>query len=125
MNNNSGMLSLLMIARHHGIAVDEAKLLHEFGRKPFTEDLILLVAKRLGMTAKLVKHDPDRLNRAPMPAIAIDKDGNFFIVIQFGYEGGEKSKPRMIIRQPDSAENQVLELPAFLDLWSGKFIFCI
>ena len=125
MNNNSGMSSLLMIARHHGIAVDEAKLLHEFGRRPFTKDVILLAAKRLGLTAKLVKQDPERLNRTPMPAIAIDKDGNFFIAIQFGFEGGDKSKGKMVIRQPGSADNQVLDLPDFLDIWSGKFIFCI
>ena len=125
MNNNSGMSSLLMIARHHGIAVDEAKLLHEFGRRPFTKDVILLAAKRLGLTAKLVKQDPERLNRTPMPAIAIDKDGNFFIAIQFGFEGGDKSKGKMVIRQPGSAENQVMDLPDFLDIWSGKFIFCI
>ena len=125
MNNNSGMSSLLMIARHHGIAVDEAKLLHEFGRRAFTKDVILLAAKRLGLTAKLVKQDPERLNRTPMPAIAIDKDGNFFIAIQFGFEGGDKSKGKMVIRQPGSADNQVLDLPDFLDIWSGKFIFCI
>ncbi len=118
-------MSLLMIARHNGIPVDEAKLLHEFGRKPFTEQVILLAAKRMGMTAELAHHDPDRLNRAPMPAIAIDKEGNFFIVVQFGFDGGDKSKPKMVIRKTDSAEPQILDLQDFLALWSGKFIFCI
>ncbi len=125
MSNNSGLMSLLMIARHNGIPVDEAKLLHEFGRKPFTEQVILLAAKRMGMTAELAHHDPDRLNRAPMPAIAIDKEGNFFIVVQFGFDGGDKSKPKMVIRKTDSAEPQILDLQDFLALWSGKFIFCI
>jgi len=54
-----GLLSLVMVARHHGIAADEAQLRHEFGPKPFTADTILLGAKRLGMTAKLVTQDPD------------------------------------------------------------------
>ncbi len=125
MNKNTGLLSLLMVARHHGIAVDEAKLLHEFGRRPFTEDVILLAAKRMGLTAKLIKQDLARLDKAPMPAIAIDKEGNFFIAIQYGYDGGDKSKPGMIIRQPDSSENQIMPLPDFLNLWSGKFIFCV
>jgi ATP-binding cassette, subfamily B, bacterial HlyB/CyaB len=125
MIENTGLSSLLMIARHHGIAVDEAKLLHEFGRRPFTQDLILLAAKRLGMKAKLVKQDSDRLNLAPMPAIAIDKEGKFFIAIQFGFEGGDKSKGKMVIREAGSTENRVLDVADFLDIWSGKFIFCI
>ncbi len=125
MDKDSGFLSLLMIARHHGIAVDEAKLLHEFGKKSFKEKNILLAAKRLGMTAKLVEQDPERLDHAPLPAIAVDREGNFFIAIRFGYDKGDKSKPRVIIRHPGDSENQVLELPRFLELWSGKFIFCI
>jgi len=115
---------VLMIARYHGIAADEFKLSHEFGRKPFTPDTILLAAKHLGMTAKLVQQEPDRLDRTPMPAIAIDKQGNFFIVIKFGYEQGDKTKPRIATQQPGSTETVLMDLPAFLELWSGKFIFC-
>lgn len=125
MSNNSGFISLLMIARHHGIAADEAKLQHEFGLQPFTEETILLAAKRLGMTAKVVEQDPERLDRAPMPAIAIDKEGNFFIAVRFGYDQGDKTKPRIIIQYPGNPEVKILDIPAFLELWSGKFIFCI
>jgi len=114
-----------MIARHHGIAVDEAQLMHEYGRKKFTEEVILLAAKRLGMTAKVVAQDPERLDHSPMPAIAIDKKGNFFIAIRFGYDQGDKSKPKIIIQQPGTAESMILDLPAFLEIWSGKFIFCV
>lgn len=125
MVNNSGFLSILMMARHHGIAVDEAKLQHEFGLKPFTEETILLAAKRLGMTAKLVEQDPERLDRSPLPAIAIDKEGNFFIAVKYGYEQGDQAKPRIIIQYPGNPEVKVLDMSAFLELWSGKFIFCI
>ena len=114
-----------MIARHHGIAVDEAKLQHEFGRKPFTVETILLAAKRLGMTAKLVKQDPERLEQSPMPAIAIDKEGKFFIAVRFGYEQGDKTKPRIITQQPGNPEVKILTMPEFFELWSGEFIFCI
>jgi ATP-binding cassette, subfamily B, bacterial HlyB/CyaB len=119
-----GLLSVLMIARHHGIAADEAQLRHEFGQKPFTTETILLAAKRLGMTARVVEQEPDRLDRAPLPAIAMDKQGNYFIAVKFGYEGGDKSRPKIVIQQPGSPTPQILNLPEFLDLWSGKFIFC-
>ncbi len=114
-----------MISRHHGIPVDEAQLLHEYGRKKFTEDIILLAAKRLGMTAKVVKQDPERLELTPLPAIAMDKEGNFFIAVRFGFDQGDKTKPKVIIQLPGSTEAKVLDLAEFLELWSGKFILCV
>lgn len=115
---------MLMMARYHGIAADEAKLTHEFGRNPFTADKILLAAKHLGMTARLVEQEPERLEHTPMPAIAIDKQGNFFIVIKFGYEQGDKTKPKIATQQPGSTESVLMDLSEFLERWSGKFIFC-
>ena len=118
-----GLLSLLMIARHHGIAADEAQLRHEFGPNLFTAEKILLGAKRLGMTAKLVMQDPDRLDRAPLPAIAIDKEGNFFLAVKYGYDSGDKTKPKMIAQQPGTSTAQVMTQEEFLERWSGQFIF--
>ncbi|OPY12548.1 MAG: Toxin RTX-I translocation ATP-binding protein [Syntrophus sp. PtaB.Bin001] len=118
-----GLLSLVMMARHHGIAADEAQLRHEFGPSLFTIETILLGAKRLGMTAKLVKEDPDRLDRAPLPAVAIDKEGNFFIAVKYGYDSEDKSKARMVIQQPGTATAQVITPEEFLERWSGQFIF--
>ena len=122
---DSGMLSLLMMARHHGIAVDETRLAHEFGRQPFSEQTVLRAAKRLGMASRLVRQDPKRFERTPLPAIGIDKNGEFFIAVRFGFDNGDKSKPRIITQQPGSAEVKVLDLPAFLEIWSGQFILCI
>jgi ATP-binding cassette, subfamily B, bacterial HlyB/CyaB len=111
-----------MMARHHGIAADEAQLRHEFGPKPFTVETILLGAKRLGMTAKLVRQSPDRLSRTPLPAVAIDKEGKFFIAVRFGYDGGNSSKPRIIIQEPGTPNSQLATQEEFLERWSGQFI---
>jgi subfamily B ATP-binding cassette protein HlyB/CyaB len=119
-----GLLSLLMMARHHGIAADEAQLRHEFGPNPFTVETILLAAKRLGLAAKLVKQDPNRLDRAPLPAIAIDKEGNFFIAARYGYEAaGKTGKPKMIVQQPGTPNAQIMTPEDFLQRWSGEFIY--
>ena len=120
---DSGILALLMIARHHGIAADEAQLRHEFGQGRFSTEKILLAAKHLGMTAKVVEQEPDRLDRAPLPAIAIDKQGNYFIAVKFGYEGGDKTRPKIVTQRPGDP-SQVQDLPEFLEQWSGQMIFC-
>ena len=61
---DSGLSSLLLIAAYHGIVADEAKLRHEFGQEPFGTATILLAAKSLGFTAKVVRQDPERLRGA-------------------------------------------------------------
>lgn len=77
---DSGLLSLMMVAGYHGVAVDEAQLRHEFGPEPFTTQTILLAARKLGLAARLVHQPPDRLDRAPLPAVALDREGRFLIV---------------------------------------------
>ncbi len=113
---------MVLMARHHGIAVDEARLRHEFGQERFSTERILLAAKHLGMSAKAIEQDPDRLERAPLPAIAIDKEGNYFIAVKFGYDGGDKTRPKIVIQRPGTP-SQLLDLPNFIELWSGQFIF--
>ena len=95
---DTGLVCLLMIAGYHGIASDEAQLRHEFGQADFSTDTIRLAAKNIGMLAKLVNQDPGRLDRAPLPAIAIDRSGLYFIAGK--YDAGGNTGPRMLIQHP-------------------------
>lgn len=121
---DSGLLSLMMVAGYHGVAVDEAQLRHEFGPEPFTAQTILLAAKKLGLVARLVRQPPDRLARAPLPAIAVDREGRFLIVGK--YEPGPAPSPnasaRLLIQRAGEAP-QALTLDSFLAQWSGDLIF--
>ncbi|MRR57803.1 MAG: type I secretion system permease/ATPase [Deltaproteobacteria bacterium] len=125
---DSGLSSLLMMASFHGIAADEARLKHEFGDGPFSVEKILLAAKMLGMKAKLVAQPPERLDRAPLPAIALDNDGGFFILAKYdqGNNGAPEAStgavPRVLVQRP-SDPPAILELKDFLARWSGKLIF--
>jgi subfamily B ATP-binding cassette protein HlyB/CyaB len=126
---DTGLRCLLMMAGLHGIAVDEAKLRHEFGDAPFTAGRLLLAAKSLGMSAKLVSQPVARLDRAPLPAIALDKEGGFFILARYGQAGQTAATPsapageaKVLIQRPGE-QPAVLELPEFLDQWSGQLIF--
>ena len=117
---DSGLLSLMMIAAYHGIAADQAMLQHEFGQEPFSTDTILLAAKRLGMKARVIQQDAERLDRAPLPAIAIDREGHYFIAAKF--DAGKESSPKILIQRPGKSP-EVLNLQEFLDQWSGQLIF--
>lgn len=117
---DSGLASLLTIAGFHGIAADEAKLRHEYGQDPFNTKTILLAAKGLGLSAKLVQQCADRLDKAPLPAIAVDKDGRYFIAAKFDATG--ENGARILIQHPGNPP-EVLSLADFLAQWSGMLIF--
>ena len=117
---DSGLQSLLMMAGLHGIAADEAQLKHEFGQDPFSTQAILLAAKQLKLSAKLVTQPIDRLDRAPLPAIALDQDGRYFILAKVDISHPEN--PRVLIQRPGEPP-AVLPMANFLELWTGQLIF--
>lgn len=125
---DSGLASLLMMAGLHGIAADEAALKHEFGDQPFSIETVLLAAQSLGMKGRRVAQVPGRLDRAPLPAIALNTDGGFFILAKYdpGSQGvsdpATTPVPRILIQRPGDPP-QVLCLPDFLEIWSGQLIF--
>jgi subfamily B ATP-binding cassette protein HlyB/CyaB len=117
---DSGLRSLIVMAEFHGIAIDETQLRHEFGQENFTTQTMLLAAKRLGFSVRLVRQPAQRLDRTPLPAIAIDRAGRYFVVGQF--DDRNKAAPRLLIQRPDEAP-VVLPQAEFEAMWSGEFIF--
>ena len=118
--SDSGLMCLIMMAGLHGIAADPAQLKHAHGQEPFGVQTVLLAAKRLGMTAKLVKQPPDRLALAPLPAVASDQEGRFFILARV--DASNLDAPRVLIQRPGEAP-AVWPLSDFLATWDGQLIF--
>ena len=131
---DTGLQSLLMMAGLHGIPADEAKLRHEFGQISggFDTNTILLAAKRLDFTARAIKQRPERLDKAPLPAVAKGKDGSFFLLAKYsaGSEvacalGSEERVPasaKLLIQRPGNPP-EVISAADFLAMWSGELIF--
>ncbi|MES2831505.1 MAG: type I secretion system permease/ATPase [Pseudomonadota bacterium] len=133
---DTGLASLSMIAGFHGIAVDEAQLLHEFSKgADFDTSTILLAARHIGLTAKPIQQKVDRLDRAPLPAVAQDLDGRYFIIAKFdgGVAAGsppsdtsatEPSQARLLIQRPGEPP-QIMSLATLLATWTGELIFFV
>lgn len=126
--NDTGLQALLMMAGLHGIAADEAQLRHEFGGEAWTEQTILLAAKKLGLHARAVAQDPGRLDRAPLPAVARNRDGRYFIVARIdsspdGRRQAEGDSPavRLLLQYPGEPP-AVMSFPHFLQAWTGELI---
>lgn len=106
-----------MLARFHQIASDPEQLAHQF--KPsgevFGETEILLAAKHIGLQAKAVKTSLDRLDRTPLPAMAVDSTGSYFILARFDAE-------KALIHDPKAERPQVVSRAELLARWNGRLI---
>lgn len=114
---DTGLISLLMMARFHNIAVSPEQLVHEFALpgKPFGKAEILLAAKKVGLKAKLIKSRCERLIFSPLPAIAVDKNGNFFIIAKI-------DKQQVLIHDPLNQRPQIKSFAEIQDRWAGELI---
>ncbi|MFM0070777.1 type I secretion system permease/ATPase [Paraburkholderia sediminicola] len=112
-----GIFCLVMLARFHGIAADPDQLAHEFkpGVAPFNTTQLLLAAKSLGLNAKHTKVRWDRLDRLALPAVAIDRAGNFFVI-------GRIEKNKAVIQRPDAAQPASIEIERLKQDWPGEVI---
>lgn len=117
---DTGLACLLMMAVLHRLPADEPQLRHQFGTEVFSRQTMLLAAREISLSAKLVTQRVDRLDRVPMPAIGIDRDGRYFIL---GRYETPASGPRLLIQSPGEAP-RFIALAEFLALWSGELIFC-
>ncbi len=114
---DSGLISLVLLARFHGIPVEPEQLLHEFGRPGtlFSAADVMLAAKKYKLQVKKVNTTVDRLDRTPLPAIAIDNAGSFFVIAQ---ADGDK----FLIQEANSPRPLVLSALELKEVWSGELI---
>jgi subfamily B ATP-binding cassette protein HlyB/CyaB len=125
---DTGLRSLAILARLHGIAADPAQLAHQFsasGRTLGTAELIL-AARSLGLRAKAGRLKVDRLATTPLPAIAHAHDGTFFVLagIQSNTpaEAGESAAGKVLVHDPRAERPEILTLQAFEERWDGTLV---
>ena len=114
---DSGLICLAMLARYHLVAADMDQLAHEFGEngKPFGALEIQLAARKLGLRARRASPRLPRLSTTPLPAIAMDREGGFFVLAR---QSGEKA----LIQDPREPRPIELTLAEFEQRWSGELI---
>lgn len=114
---DSGLACLVMLARFHGVAADPAQLQHEYcaTSQHFELPQILLAAKKLGLKARQVNSSIERLPMVPLPAMALDIDGNYFVIAQVDGE-------RVLIHDPRAERPQVVSQQELLARWHGKLV---
>lgn len=79
---------LVLLAQFHGIAADADQLAHECASDNARVDdtMLVLVARRLGLKAKIAKLSVDRLAMANLPALVFGADDDAFILARINGE---------------------------------------
>ena len=132
---DTGFFCLQVIGAFHQIAVDEMTLKHglsaemerdqETGQPVFGNTALLLAAKELGMTARLVRQDPQRLDKAPLPAIARHSDGRYFVVARFDRgngDGVQPGAPRLLVQHAGQPP-EIISVEDFISQSTGELMF--
>lgn len=114
---DTGLVCLAMLARFHNIAISIEQLTHEFSTAGHGVTLqeLLLAARKSGLKARAVHTTVARLENTPLPAIAIDRDGAFFILARM-------DKAQALIQDPRSARPEVISVEGLEQRWNGQLV---
>lgn len=117
----SGASAFALAAALCGVPVDADELEHQLARRhDFDFADMLRSAKTLGLKARLVGPKISRLTTTPMPGIARDRDGGFFVVARVGVdETGGVAK--LLIQRPGGPP-QALSVAEFEQIWDGALL---
>ena len=114
---DTGLACLVMLARFHQVAASAEQLAHQFAVPDATLGTaeLLLAARQLGLKAKTAKATVARLEHTPLPAIAQDRDGEFFILARL-------DQGKALIHDPKAQRPEVISLDVLETRWTGQLI---
>jgi len=117
----TGAQSLALAAAICGVPANADEIQHRFGHAgDFEIPDILRAAKTLGLRARAVRASARRLATAPMPAIARDRHGAFFIIGRLAVE--DKGALRKVLIQRPGGPPMALDADDFLSIWDGALV---
>lgn len=116
-SHDTGLASLLLLARFFGVPAEGEQLKHEYGEsgKDFDEVGLLRISKHLGFKARAVDSEWSRLSAISLPAIAQNKDGRYVVIARADDE-------KILIQDPLEPRPLTLPREIFEESWSGRLI---
>jgi subfamily B ATP-binding cassette protein HlyB/CyaB len=114
---DAGLLSLCLIARFLGIPAEPGELARRYlasSAGAAAEDLVR-IARKLGIKARIVVTQWDRLAKTPLPAIVEDRDGTFLVASRF-------RDGKLLVQRPTEPRGRLIERGEFEEAWSGRLV---
>ncbi len=114
---DSGLGCVVLLARYHSIPANPEQLHHQFGRsaEDFDEITILRSFQFLGLKARAMQCDLDRIRTIPLPAIAKTRDGRYRVIAKF-------AEDKVLLHDPLAKRPMVVTVAMLQESWSGELI---
>jgi subfamily B ATP-binding cassette protein HlyB/CyaB len=112
---DEGLIALAVMLGINGMAVDLEQLRHRFAGAVIGVSEILRLAKELGFKARLHNSRWERLERTPLPAIALRRDGGFLVL-------GKIGDGKILVQNPRDERPQTMSRDALESVWNGRLI---
>lgn len=108
---DTGLHSLVALARFYQLPAEPDQLAHEFGQpgKSFTETEILQAAKALTLKAKPLSLSIPSLKPGVLPALAQHKDGSYFIIARLAANQPKPEsevEPSATVKEPSATTDK-------------------
>jgi subfamily B ATP-binding cassette protein HlyB/CyaB len=112
-----GLKCVSMVARYHGIASEVEQLNHQYGRSAGHDSIVtlLLALRFLGLRAKRVESNWEKLTGVSSPAIVFERDGSFSVLARVGTD-------RVLVHRPSNGVPEMVPRAEFESVWSGELI---
>lgn len=112
---DSGLASLALLLRFHGVAADPEQIRHRLGGATVGTREMLRCARELGLKSRLITSDWSRLDKIRLPAIVARADGGFLLLGKISPEGA-------LVQDPLSGRPQVMTPAEFEGVWTGQLV---
>lgn len=121
---DTGLQSLVALARFHQLPAEAEQLRHEFARpgENFSEVEILLAAKALSLRAKVLTPRCAEISNAILPAVIKSTDGSYMILARVAEPEGAEGERKLLVHDLRESAPKLITQEAFLALWSGQLI---
>jgi subfamily B ATP-binding cassette protein HlyB/CyaB len=113
--HDSGPACLALLLRFHGLAADPEQIRHKLGGGACGSREMLRCARELGLKARLISSNWERLAKIRLPAIAGRSDGSFFVL-------GRVTEDGALIQDPLSGRPQLVKRAEFEAIWNGELV---
>lgn len=116
-DQDTALASLVLMLGFLHKPADPEQLRHAAGKggAPLEARDLLRLAKQLDVRARETEVRFDRLQRQPLPAIASDKDGGFFLLLQ-------ASEDKALVFHPSADKPEAVALETLRETFSGRLI---
>jgi subfamily B ATP-binding cassette protein HlyB/CyaB len=113
--SQQGLAALVMLLRLNGQSVDAAQIRHQFGTDLIGVPEMLRCAQQLGLKARETRTRWERLERTPLPGIAVLRDGGFLLL-------GKAGEDKILVQEPTSPRPKMMTRAELEAVWDGRLV---